>query len=43
MWMMPLHLHVNKKSDYDDDDLLVPGQVSNFAFSTPLHDESTPY
>ena len=18
MWMMPLHLHVNKKSDYDD-------------------------
>ena len=20
MWMMPLHLHVNKKSDYDDDD-----------------------
>ena len=20
MWMMPWHLHVNKKSDYDDDD-----------------------
>ena len=20
MWMMPLYLHVNKKSDYDDDD-----------------------
>ena len=20
LWMMPLHLHVNKKSDYDDDD-----------------------
>ena len=20
MWMMPLHLHVNKKTDYDDDD-----------------------
>ena len=20
MWMMPLHLHVNQKSDYDDDD-----------------------
>ena len=19
MWMMPLHLHVNQKSDYDDD------------------------
>ena len=21
VWMMPLHLHVNKKSDYDDDDV----------------------
>ena len=21
MWMMPLHLHVNQKSDYDDDDV----------------------
>ena len=21
MWMMPLHLHVNQKSDYDDDDI----------------------
>ena len=20
MWMMPLHLHVNQKSDYDDDE-----------------------
>ena len=20
MWMMPLHLHANQKSDYDDDD-----------------------
>ena len=20
MWMMPLHLHINKKSDYDDDE-----------------------
>ena len=20
MWMMPLHLHVNQKSDYNDDD-----------------------
>ena len=20
MWMMPVHLHVNQKSDYDDDD-----------------------
>ena len=20
MWMMPMHLHVNQKSDYDDDD-----------------------
>ena len=24
MWMMPLHLHVNQKSDYDDDDNLSP-------------------
>ena len=23
MWMMPLHLHVNQKSDYDYDDLLL--------------------
>ena len=23
MWMMPLHLHVNRKSDYDDDDVLL--------------------
>ena len=21
MWMMPLHHHVNQKSDYDDDEL----------------------
>ena len=20
MWMLPLYMHVNKKSDYDDDD-----------------------
>ena len=23
MWMMPLHLHVNQKSDYDDDDMMI--------------------
>ena len=23
MWMMPLHLHVNQKSDYDDDMLSI--------------------
>ena len=23
MWMMPLHLHVNQKSDYDDDGLFI--------------------
>ena len=23
MWMMPLHLHINQKSDYDDDDELL--------------------
>ena len=22
MWMMPLHLHVNQKSDYDYDDMI---------------------
>ena len=22
MWMMPLHLHVNQKSDYDDDEFI---------------------
>ena len=22
MWMMPLHLHVNQKSDYDDDEVV---------------------
>ena len=22
MWLMPLDLHVNQKSDYDDDDLM---------------------
>ena len=23
MWMMPLHLHVNKKSDYDDMNIFI--------------------
>ena len=23
MWMRPLHLHVNEKSDYDDDDIII--------------------
>ena len=23
MWMLPLYLHVNQKSDYDDDDMRV--------------------
>ena len=22
MWMLPLYLHVNQKSDYDDDDMM---------------------
>ena len=22
MWMMPLHLHVNQKSDYDDEEII---------------------
>ena len=21
MWMIPLHLHINQKSDYDDDEV----------------------
>ena len=29
MWMMPLHLHVNQKSDYDDDDEF---KAQNFLF-----------
>ena len=34
MWMMPLHLHVNQKSDYDDM-ILFPGiAVFMFAFIT---------
>ena len=27
MGMMPLHLHVNQKSDYDDDDVLGIPQI----------------
>ena len=23
MWMLPLYLHVNQKSDYDDDDMII--------------------
>ena len=34
MWMMPLHLHVNQKSDYDYDDM---AQVNvNFVLLTFL-------
>ena len=29
MWMMPLHLHVNQKSDYDYDDLLYEGHLES--------------
>ena len=25
MWMLPLYLHVNQKSDYDDDDMICIG------------------
>ena len=28
MWMMPLHLHVNEKSDYDDD--MIGSLILNF-------------
>ena len=31
MWMMPLHLHVNQKSDYDIyDDVKLTGVKDNF-------------
>ena len=29
MWIMPLHLHVNQKSDYDDDDDHLSQQMSD--------------
>ena len=29
MWMMPLHLHVNQKSYYDDDILLITQRCSS--------------
>ena len=29
MWMMPLHLHVNQKSDYDYDILSSPKRARN--------------
>ena len=29
MWMMPLHLHVNRKSDYDGDDREIVKRVLN--------------
>ena len=28
MWMMPLHLHVNQKSDYDYDDMMAYNSIS---------------
>ena len=31
MWMLPLYLHVNQKSDYDDDD--IPLSFIMFFFS----------
>ena len=33
MWMMPLHLHVNQKSDYDDDNYTL--YALNFQKSIP--------
>ena len=35
MWMMPLHLHVNQKSDYDDDDCLTLSFMNIHAIKTP--------
>ena len=42
MWVMPLHLHVNQKSDYDDDD---PVQWFKFFFNmnSPSDDKVDTY
>ena len=43
MWMMPLHLHVNQKSDYDDMGLdlkkpvLIRGFGNNKGADQPVH------
>ena len=29
MWMLPLYLHVNKKSNDDDDDITAWSEISN--------------
>ena len=38
IWMMPLHLHVNQKSDYDgDDDDHIGDQQGPIAFTVHIH------
>ena len=36
MWMMPLHLHVNQKFDYDDDMIMSSAKSSAGLFKTSL-------
>ena len=35
MWMLPLYLHVNQKSDYDDDDL----EIIKTNMLSKIHDD----
>ena len=37
VWMLPLYLHINQKSDYDDDDMMMMYR-SNIHISGPLPD-----
>ena len=46
MWMMPMHLHVNQKSDYDDDESNTVSEAShmkqNLSHSQQVKNESNP-
>ena len=37
MWMLPLYLHVNQKSNYDDDDDMKHSRVGNYHANSPNH------
>ena len=39
MWMLPLYLHVNQKSDYDDDDMFLSRNKK--IMYTPLNPDFT--
>ena len=40
MWMMPLHLHVNQKSDYDYDDTRHQTVKFSYNFKAKKYDEN---